>query len=86
MKQNNLMPSVVLGTICIVVAFLLSAVNMITGPIIEEAQNAAAAKALLEVLPEGKDFKEIEITSDYPASVTAGYVADGGFVFRMNVI
>ena len=85
MKKNLLMPTVVLSSICIVVALLLSGVNMITGPRIAAQQNAAANKALLEVLPDGTDFEEFEITSDYPAIVTAGYKANGGFVFRMNV-
>ena len=85
MKKSNVMPSLVLGCICIVVALLLSVVNMVTGPIIEAAQNAAANEALLEVLPDGKNFEEIEITSDYPAGVVAGYKADGGFVFQMSV-
>lgn len=82
---KNLMPSIVLSCICIVVALLLAGVNMITGPIIEANQNAAANEALLEVLPDGKNFKEIEITENYPAIVTAGYTADGGTVFQMTV-
>ena len=85
MKKSNWMPSLVLGCICIVVALLLSVVNMVTAPIIEAAQSAAANAALLEVLPNGKNFEEIEITSDYPAGVIAGYRADGGFVFQMSV-
>lgn len=85
MKKNVFMPAIVLCSICVVVAILLSAINMLTGPIIDAQQNAAAAEALLEVLPDGKDFKEIEITSEYPEAVTAGYQADGGFVFKMNV-
>ena len=80
------MPSVVLGCICLAVALLLSLVNMFTAPVIEAAQNAAANAALLEVLPEGKNFEEIEITPDYPSVVTAGYKADGGYVFRMSVV
>lgn len=85
MKKNIFMPAIVLCSICVVVALLLSGVNMITAPIIEAQQNAAADEALLEVLPDGKNFKEIEITSDYPEIVTAGYKADGGFVFKMEV-
>ena len=85
MKKNSFMPAVVLGSICIVAALLLSVVNMITAPIIEKAQQDAASKALLEVLPNGKNFKEIEITDEYPSAVTAGYRADGGFVFQMTV-
>ena len=85
MKNSKLYPSLVLCTIGLVAALLLSGVNMITAPMIEEAQNAAANAALLEVLPEGKNFEKIDITSDYPAIVTAGYKADGGFVFQMTV-
>ena len=86
MKKSNLMPSVVLGCICLVVALLLSVVNMFTAPVIEAANEAAANAALAEVLPGGSGFKEIEITSDYPAVVTKGYKADGGYVFQMSVV
>lgn len=83
--NKHLTPILVLVSICIAAALLLSLVNMITAPIIEQAQNASANKALLEVLPDGKNFVELEITSDYPEVVTAGYKADGGFVFQMSV-
>ena len=83
--KKNLFPSLVLGCICLVVAVLLSVVNMFTAPIIEARQNAAANAALLEVLPEGKNFKEVELTDEYPVIVTKGYVADGGCVFQMEV-
>ena len=82
MKKSNLMPTVVLASICIVVAFLLSAINMVTGPIIEKAQNESANSALLDVLPDGKNFEQFEITSDYPETIKSGYKADGGFVLR----
>jgi MraZ protein len=85
MKNSKLYPSLVLCTIGLVAALLLSVVNMITGPMIEAAQNASANAALLEVLPDGKNFKKIDITSEYPAIVTAGYKADGGYVFQMTV-
>ena len=86
MKNNIFQPILVLSTICIVVALLLSAINMITAPIIESAQNQAANEALLQVLPDGKNFKEIDLSSDnYPKSVVAGYSADGGYVFQMSV-
>lgn len=86
MKKSNLMPSVVLGCICLAVALLLSVINMFTAPIIAQRQSDAANKALLEVLPNGKDFKEIEITSSYPSIVKKGWTADGGSVFQMEVI
>ena len=83
--KKNIMPSLVLGCICIVVALLLSLINSITAPIIESAQNAAANEALLVVLPDGKNFEEITLDGSYPASITKGYRADGGFVFQANV-
>lgn len=85
MKAKNFLPIAVLVSICIVAALLLSLVNMITAPLIDAAQSAAADEALLEVLPNGKNFTPIEITSDYPEIVTAGQKADGGFVFQMTV-
>ena len=85
MKNSKFYPALVLGTICLVAALLLAGVNLITAPIIEKNQNELANAALREVLPEGKNFQPIEITSDYPAIVTAGYKADGGFVFKMEV-
>ena len=83
--KKNIMPSLVLGCICIIVALMLSLINSITAPIIEAAQNAAANEALLVVLPDGKNFEEIALDGSYPASITKGYRADGGFVFQANV-
>ena len=85
MKNSKFYPALVLGTICLVAALLLSGVNMITRPIIEKKQNELANAALLEVLPNGKNFEKIELTPEYPAIVTAGYKADGGYVFKMEV-
>ena len=85
MKKANIKPTLVLGSICIVVAILLALVNMVTGPIIEKAQNAAANEALLVVLPDGKNFEELTIDDSYPETITAGYRADGGYVFQATV-
>ncbi len=85
MLKEKFMPTIVLGAICLVVALLLSVVNMFTGPVIEAAQNAAANEALLEVLPDGKNFEEIEIDDKYPKVINMGYKAEGGFVFRASV-
>lgn len=85
MKKENIKPTLVLSAICLVVALLLSGVNTITGPIIEAAQNAAANEALLEVLPEGKNFEELTLDDSYPAVISMGYRADGGYVFRAAV-
>ena len=83
--KKQIMPTVVLGSICLIVALMLSLINSITAPIIENAQNAAANEALLVVLPDGKNFEEITLDATYPAVITKGYKADGGFVFQANV-
>ncbi len=86
MKKRNLMPSVILGSICLVVALLLSVINMITGPAIEAAQKEATQKALRDVLPLAEsDFTELTLNEKYPAAVTEGYSADAGYVFKMVV-
>ena len=85
MKKANFMPTIVLGSICLVVALLLSLVNSVTAPVIEAAQNAAANEALIVVLPDGKNFEEITLDEKYPAAITKGYKADGGFVFQATV-
>ncbi len=86
MLKEKIMPTVVLGSICLVVALLLSVVNMFTGPIIEKAQADKANAALTEVLPGGTNFTELPVEgAGFPASVTAAYKADNGYVFRMTV-
>ncbi len=85
MKKSNLIPSIVLSAICLIVAVTLALINQVTAPIIKEAQDKAATAALLEVLPEGKNFKEITVDNTYPSVITKGYSADGGFVFQATV-
>lgn len=86
MFKEKIMPTTVLGAICLVVALLLSVVNMFTGPIIEKAQADKANAALAVVLPGGTNFTELPVEgAGYPESVTAAYKADNGFVFRMEV-
>ncbi len=85
MVRDRIMPTVVLTTICVVVALLLAGVNMFTLPIVEKAQAEKANAALLEVLPDGGDFEQIDITG-LPSEVTAAYKAsNGGYVFQMTV-
>ena len=85
MKKINLKPTVVLCSICLAVALMLSLINMITAPIIQANLDAAATEALLDVLPDGKNFTELTIDNTYPACITNGYRADGGFVFTASV-
>ncbi len=86
-KKFDLKPTIVLSAICVVIVALLAVVNMFTAPVIEAAQNAAANEALLVVLPEGKNFKEVDLTGkNLPANVDKAYTEDGGgYVFRVTV-
>jgi len=85
MKKSNLMPSVVLGAICLIAALLLSVINMFTAPKIADNNKKAEIKALQEVLPGGSYFDPIEITDAYPDVITGGYKSDAGFVFKAEV-
>jgi len=72
--------------ICAVIAIMLAVTNAITAPIIEANQDASANEALLEVMPGGKNFTEIDIsTYSLPATVTKAYSEDGGgFVIMLT--
>jgi len=80
----------VLASICLVLAGLLGLVNMVTQPVIEDAENRKVQEALAEVLP-NTAFKQIsfvdyEGTVEFPDSVLEAYSADnGGFVFKISV-
>ena len=76
------MPTIVLGSICLFAALLLSVINTFTAPIIAERENAKANAALTEVLPGGSNFQKLTLNESYPEAVTEAYSADGGFVFR----
>ena len=85
MKKSNLMPSIVLGCICLVAALLLSVVNTFTAPIIANRQKEAASGAFAEVLPGATGKEDITIDASYPSIVKEGYKFDNGFVFQMEV-
>ncbi len=78
MKKSNLRPTVVLGVICLMVALLLSAVNLITEDVITARRIEAVSKSLRVVMPDG-DFDEPEkLPDDAPESVTGIYKDLGG--------
>ena len=89
MKADKIKPTIVLGAICIIVAVLLSSINMITGPIVEKRRLEEANKALLVVMPDGEGFEELDLSkfSGLPSVVTKIYkeTTGKGFVFQMSV-
>lgn len=84
--KKSLKSIVVLTGICVVISLMLAATNAITAPIIEKNQNAAANEALLEVMPNGKDFEKMDITSfGLPSTVDEAYKeAGGGHVIKLT--
>ena len=65
--------------ICCVITLLLAVTNSITEPVITQNQNAAANKALLEVMPDGAGFDAVN-TQEYtlPATVREVYKENTG--------
>ena len=85
--KTKLMPSIVLGAICLVAALLLAACNLITAPEIERRQEAEAYASLLEVLPEGQGFEKIELAdAGLDSTIAMAYAAtkSGGYVFQIK--
>ena len=81
---EKLKPTIVLTSICLIVALLLSGINMFTAPEIAKRQNAAANEALLEVLPGGTGFEKLESLEQLAAfpAVTDVWRANEGYVFK----
>ncbi len=77
---------VALTVICSVVAILLSVTNYVTAPIIEENAAAVANEAMLIVLPDGKDFKLVDLSKyELPDTVTEVYTeSNGGCVVKLK--
>ena len=70
---------IVLTSISVIIALLMAVTNKFTAPIIAENEANAANQALLVVMPEGKDFEEIDISSyTLPSTVTTAYKESGG--------
>lgn len=85
MKDNKdglfgfIKPIIVLVAICIVVSGLLALTNSVTAPIIDEQTAAAAQATRLELMPNAKEFTELEcdvanVKSVYKDNGGSGYV------------
>ena len=84
--NKSVKSTLVLVCICAITALMLAVTNAITAPLIQKNQEAAANAALLQVLPEGKDFEKVDLSSyTLPATVTDAYrEAGGGFVIQLT--
>ena len=85
--KKNMKPTLVLGAICIIVAALLAAVNLIADPIIKDRDAKAAIASLTEVMPEGDfDTTPDTLRPDAPKTVKAVYTDKngGGYVVLLT--
>ena len=84
--KKSVTSTLTLVCICAVIAVMLAITNAVTAPIIEQNNNAAANEALLEVMPSGKNFTEIDVSAyTLPQTVTKAYSEDGGgYVFQLT--
>ena len=84
--RNYVKSVVTLTLICAVIAVSMAGVNYITEPYIKAAEDKAANAALLEVMPDGKDFEKFDFSSfKLPATVSEVYKeSSGGYVFKLT--
>ena len=92
-KQNStpiskhIISVITLVAIVAVMGTLLAVTNSITAPIIEKNANAAANEALLEVMPDGTGFEQVDTAAyELPATVTEAFKETSGlgYVVKMT--
>ena len=85
--KNNVKNLIVFVCICTVITLLLATTNFITAPVIEKNAAASANKALLEVMPEGKGFETVDIsTLTLPSTVTEVYKETSGQGYVVKLV
>ena len=84
--KKSVMSTLVLVSICAVMAVLLALTNAITAPVIKKNQEAAANEALLVVMPEGEGFEKVAFDPEkLPKTVTEVYKEkNGGYVVTLT--
>lgn len=86
MKNDAIKSIVVLGSICLIVAVLLSSVNILTEPIIKKAEANKEDAAYIEVLPNATGFEDVELGDDVPESVKAMKKDAGGSGYAFKLL
>lgn len=76
---------VVLFSICLVVAILLSGVNYFTAPIIEEQANRTKFESLYTVIPDADTFEDLSDKAALPASVTGVFKESSGLGYAVTL-
>ncbi len=83
--RKGLKNTLVLVSVCAVMALLMALTNFITAPVIAENEARATEKALQQVMPGGRDFKPVSLNDNMPDTVTEIYrEAAGGYVFKLK--
>ena len=82
MKNDFVMPVLVLSILCLLVSGALAIGNRLTKPVIEEAAAQRAEAARREIIPQASEFVLLEM-KDMPKSVTAVYKTTNntGYIF-----
>ena len=85
MKDDFVMPILVLTLICLLVSAALSVTNNVTAPIITTAEAGRAEAARYEMIPEADDFEGI-VAEGLPATIREAYKStnDVGYVFMVT--
>lgn len=83
---KNLKSVIALTLICTVTSILLALTNSLTAPIIAKQEADAVNEALSVVLPDGKGFEAVDLSSfELPKTITEAYKEEnGGYVFKMT--
>ena len=85
--KNSIKNLLVFVCICSFVTLMLAVTNSFTAPIIEQNQNAAANAALLEVLPGGSGFENVDLGSfALPATVSEVFKETSGKGYVVKLI
>ena len=77
LKREYLTPVIVLSVICLVVAGMLGAVNLLTSKVVKDAEREAIRESLSDIMP-GAEFGDAYLPDGAPESVVAVYEDKGG--------
>ena len=89
MKNDFVMPILVLALICVVISGALAFTNSVTEPIIKEAAAVREAEARSEIIPEADSFEDMPDIAGLPATVREVFRAkndsgDIGYIFMVT--
>ena len=86
MKNDFVMPILVLTLICLVISGALAFTNSVTAPIIEEAAAVREREARSEMIPEADGFDELTGIEGLPLSIMEVYKTTNnvGYIFMVT--